>query len=341
VRSGVGAPIAGLLGVAVLLASAGTAFAQAEPIRLILAPIGQSGPYFDLTMRPGERRTLQVELGDAGSHPVAARTYAADVYTIVNGGFGGRHRDEAATGMTTWLNYPTAVVQLRPGHGVRRTFTIAVPRDAPAGEYITTIVLENDIPIPGAGAVNLDQVVRQAVAVVVTVPGPRVPALTIGAASHAIVGMASTVSVAVANPGNVRLKPIVAFTLSDLAGAEVGRARVAMDTFYAWTATTVEMPLVTILPPGQYTIRLRLEDDRSGIVVEEASIPLRVDAPAVVPMMDPLDGESGTAGAGVGHGDGASFLPLPVLIALAVAGGLTGLAVLGVLSRVRLRSRRT
>jgi hypothetical protein len=247
-------------------------------VRLALSPVDQPGRYFDVTMGPGERRTFAVELADPSAVALPARTYAADVYTIVNGGFGGRLRGEPKTAMSTWLDYPDEVVALQPGQPVRRSFDVTVPDAAAPGEYITSIVLEDDAPIQGEGSLVLDQVVRQALAVVVTVPGPRAPELSIGAATQREVAGMSVVSVAVANPGNVRLKPAVEFGLFDATGARVSQATFQMDTFYAWTATFIEVPLAARLLPGAYTVRLSLHDDATGARAGADAIPLIVEA---------------------------------------------------------------
>ena len=312
----------------------GPALAQDVPGRLILAPIGQRGAYFDLTMRPGDRRSLEVELGDASAEPISARTYAADVYTIVNGGFGGRLRDEPATAMTGWLDYPTDVLELHSGDAVRRPFTITVPADAGPGEYITSIVLENAVPIPGAGPVALDQVTRQAVAVVVNIPGPRRPALTIGAAHHDVIAGTSIVSVAVANPGNIRLKPMVGFRLLDAAGHQVSATRFQMDTFYSWTTSTIEVPLASILLPGAYTVSLDLDDAAHDVHVVDSAIPLVVVAAAVagpvvggVPELSSVDQASPPAG--------TNGLPFAIAGLLLAAAAVVALGV-----RVARRNRR-
>ncbi|MEA2610150.1 MAG: hypothetical protein QOJ75_2393, partial [Chloroflexota bacterium] len=173
-----------LLGILVILGVPGAALAEGTQIKLSLLAVDQPKAYFDLTMRPGETRSLDVEIANDGQAPIVARTYAADVYTIVNGGFGGRLHGEPQTGTTRWLDYPSAVLQLSIGKSVRQAFTVAVPAGTGPGEYITSVVLENDQPIVGGGQVALNQVVRQAVGVVVTVPGLRSPALAIGGASH-------------------------------------------------------------------------------------------------------------------------------------------------------------
>jgi len=96
-------------------AAPGAALAGEGGFKLVLAPVDQAGPYFDLTMHPGDTATFKVDLANDGDTGVAARTYATDVFTIINGGYGGRLRDAAQTGATTWLTYATTVLDLPSG----------------------------------------------------------------------------------------------------------------------------------------------------------------------------------------------------------------------------------
>lgn len=326
-----------LLGLAFGALVAPTAASAAEPrIKLALLPVGQAGSYFDLTMRPGETRSLQVDVVNDGPAGLAIRTYASDVYTIVNGGFGGRLRESLRTGMTTWLDYRDTVTTLGAGTSIRRSFDVMVPAAAAPGEYIAGLVLENDKPIPGGGAVGLAEVIRQAVAVVVTVPGPRAPGLAIGGATHMVVAGRSIVSVAVENTGNIRLKPTVGFTLFDAAGHQVSQASLRMDTFYAHTATTVELPLATLLATGAYAIRLSLGDGASGADALAPTIPLVVEA-----LPEPV--ASGGVEPGlidVLGGVGDSQVPLLALVIAAVALFASAIGVLVAIWR-RHRDRRT
>jgi len=313
--------LAGLVG-ALLFSVVGVSGVSADEVKLIFLPVGQPGPYFDVTMRPGEKRAFEVSVGDAAAAPIAIRTYAADVYTIINGGFGGRLRDEARSGMTTWLDYPSATMELRAGEAVQRPFTVTVPLDAGPGEYIASLVLENEEPIHTDGTVSINQFVRQAVAVVVTVPGERLPRLTIGAASHQVVAGRSIASIAVANPGNVRLKPAVGFTLFDASGATISQTRLQMDTFYARTSTVVEVPLAALLLPGAYTIRLSLDDSNEGAAADAEAIPLMVVALAAA-----STAEGGTPDlAAVDQGAGRELkdppLGLVALVGLLVVAGI-------------------
>jgi hypothetical protein len=335
-RGPTGAMIA-LIGMLAMFVAPGAALAGSGGVKLALTPVGSSGLYFDITMRPGETRSLEVELSNAGDAAIAARTYAADVYTIINGGFGGRLRDDAQTGTTKWLDYPTHVLELPAGKVVEQTFTVAVPADAGPGEYITSLVLENDQPISGSGNVALNQIFRTAIAVVVTVPGQRSPGLAIGGATHAVVAGKSVVTIAVENSGNIRLKPAVTFALFDATGAHVSQASFQMDTFYAHTETFVEVPLATLLLRGAYTVRLTLDDAAQGVRADSAAIALVVDA-----VTEAAPGEAAGSGlAGVRQGAGEGQVSLAVLgLVLAAGFVLGGVAIGSIILAVR-RHRRT
>jgi Bacterial protein of unknown function (DUF916) len=316
------------------IAAPAAAFAGDGQVKLALQPVGQTRSYFDLTMRPGETRALHVVLSNTGDTPTIARTYAADVYTIVNGGFGGRLYDEPQTGTTRWLDYPTGGVTLPVGRSTRRSFSVAVPTDARPGEYITSLILESDQPIQGGSAVTLNQVVRQAVGVVVTVPGRRSPGLSIGAASQTVVGGSSVVSVALANTGNIRLKPVAAFVLFDSAGSRISDATVPMGTFYAHTTTSVEVPLAQPLQPGTYTVRLTLEDAIQGAQAEATGITFTVVAP-----VGGVQGGGVVPGlTGVDQGIGVGQISLPLWFVL-LGGALLLVGVFGVLILVLRRGR--
>jgi hypothetical protein len=326
----VGLAVVALLA-AMLVVTAPVAAQAADQVKLALLPVGQPGSYFDLTMTPGETRTLEVAIGNDGEAAIAARTYAADVYTIINGGFGGRLRDQARTGMTVWLDYPTDVLHLTPTERTTRAFTVAVPANAGPGEYISSLVLENDEPVIAGHSLGVDQIYRQAVAVVVTVPGRRVPGLEIGAASHLVVGGTSVVRVAVENSGNIRLKPRVAFTLTDPGGSDISQAAIQMDTFYARTDTFVEFPLAALLRPGTYTVRLAVEDAGHDATATELGLPLVVEGPAVA-----VDAEGVVPGL-FGVIDRATTDPLA---AAALALALAMLVAMAIVSSVLIRRRR-
>jgi Bacterial protein of unknown function (DUF916) len=330
-------PSSVILTALLIIAGQGPAAGQAEepPVALALRPIDQPGPFFDLTMTPGESRALEVEIANVGTAGLAARTYAADAYTIINGGFGVRLRDEPQSGTTLWLDYTTDTIQLPPGEGIRRTFTVTVPAGTPPGEYITSLVLENQDPLRGTGAVAIDQVFRQATAIVVTVPGARLGALEIGAARHTVVAGHSVVAVALENTGNVRLKPAASFAVKDAAGVEVWHTDVPMDSFFAGDATLVEVPIAGLLAPGAYTVALTLDDVAAGVHAADPAIPFTVEPP---PATDPI-AAIGQALTGVLEDARQGRVTLLVMLGALGVSLVTGVVLGSLIIRLRRRGR--
>jgi hypothetical protein len=195
-----------------------------------------------------------------------------------------------------------------------------VPPDAAAGEYITSLVVENEDPVRGSGNVAVDQVVRQAIAVVVTVPGAAVPALEINEANHALAAGNSVVAVGLANTGNVRLQPAGEVVVADSDGREVSRTTVTMESVYAGTATSVEAPQQRLLEPGRYSVRIVL--DYEGGRAEAESLALTVPVVEELPVRTPEDAADGDQPSGNVADNG---VPTWVLI-----GGVVGLLVLGI-----------
>lgn len=289
--------IVSALGLTAFLAfgAAPEALANEPAIRLGITPVDTDGTYFDLTLRAGERQVLRVELANMGTTPVEARTYAADVYTIVNGGFGAELHDEPPTGTTGWLDYPTELLELPAGHGTLRDLTVEVPRDVEPGEYITSLVIENVEPIAGSGAVTINQVNRTAIAVAITVPGPRRPGLDIGDVGHELVNGVSVVSFAVSNSGNVHVKPEGDFTLRAADGRVISQAPVEMGTFFAGTGAIVEVPLAEALNPGDYCGALSLRDPEQEIEAATDCRSFRVETAVAEPSLPQASAPGGAA----------------------------------------------
>ncbi len=235
--------------------------AASEPARLGLTPVGEHGPYFDLTMAAGKAKELSVEVANFGGAEVLARTYAADAYSIVNGGFGAALFGNQPSGTARWLDYRTQELRLKPGGALTVDFEIRVPEGTPPGQYLASLVAENVEAVQGGGgSVAINQVNRVAIAVAIEIPGPRHAAVEIGAVSYKVAAGVSFVSFAVANPGNIHLKPAGEFILRDSARTEIVHTSVAMDSVYAGTDTRLEVPLSPPLGPGVYCAELRLTD---------------------------------------------------------------------------------
>lgn len=249
---------------------------EQQPVKLSLKPVDQPGSYFNLTIEPGQSLQLKAALGNNGSAAIPARTYAADAYSIINGGFGAKDRDSTPTGTTTWLSYPTQVLQLPAGQANIRTFTVTVPAGTAPGEYLSSIILENDVPIQGSGSVVLNQIVRQVVAVSIRVPGPLEPAFTLGSASHKITADRSVIDVQITNTGNSNLKPAGNLVIHDHTGKTISQAPLTMDSLYAHAGTLVETTLAGKLQPGDYTVGITLTDPSTKVSATGTDLPFTV-----------------------------------------------------------------
>jgi hypothetical protein len=230
------------------------------PVKLAIEPVGEHGSFFERSLEPGSSAELIVDLANYGDAIVLARTFAADAYPLINGGFGARLRGEPITRTTTWVDYPTEIVDIEPGRALRRTFTVTVPTDAQPGEYITSIVIENEEPLTSGEGVTFNQFVRAAVAIVVVVPGETEAALQLGDARHSFLDGRSVVAVAIDNVGDLLLRPAGSFTITTDAGTTVDSRQVAMDSVYAHNSTWLEVVLDRSLAPGHYFANVDVTD---------------------------------------------------------------------------------
>ena len=288
-----------LVAAALALGTVTPALAEHEPPRLGLTPIGHDGQFFDLTLRPGDVAELQVEVANFGHDEVQARTYAADAYSIINGGFGAELFGEPLSGTSLWLDYPDREIALGPDDALVIEFSLTVPAVTAPGEYIAAVVAENVDPYRGdAGSVTLDQVNRVAIAVAIDVVGPRAPALEIGAVAHKAAAGTSFVTFEIVNPGNAHLKPMGEFTLRDGANAVLATAPAVMDSVYAGSETLFETPLADVLTPGDYCAELTLTDEKTGAT--DATECMRFTAEPPPPAVT----------GGEGGGEGAQTIPI-------------------------------
>jgi hypothetical protein len=262
------------------------AAAAGDSIRLTIRPAdGDLTSYFKITVEPGQTVRLAAQLGNAGESRTNATTFAADAYTMPNGGFGVRDISAEQSGPTTWVSYPTETFEIEPGASTIREFDVTVPLDTEPGDYLTSLVIQNTDAIDATGAVALDQIVRQFVAIAIDVPGERAPALSIDTVSHDVTAGRSVVAFDVTNTGNRHLQPTGAFLLLDAQDNVIAQRDVAMNQFYAMTGTTFSVALDTLLAPGDYYASLTLTDPgtTSTATFEEAifSVPV-VEVPEAV-----------------------------------------------------------
>lgn len=300
------------------------ALASHEPPRLGLKPVDQEGQYFDLTLDPGAIVELGIEITNFGHDTVLARTYVADAYSLINGGFGAELHGEAPTGPSLWVEFEARELTLADGAEEVIGFVVSVPEDTAPGEYITSLVAENADPYRDAEqpGVEVDQVNRTAVAIAIDVPGPRESELEIGAVAHKSAAGTSFLTFEVINAGDIHVRPSGELTLRGADGAEVAAFELAMDTVYAGTETLLEVVIADSLAPGDYCAELELIDQAADITATTECLEFTVTTaqeagggglpPVLGPIADTVAGNPLLVGLAV------------LAAALAVAAGLYG-----------------
>jgi methionine-rich copper-binding protein CopC len=236
------------------------------------------GSYFQVEIASGKSKKLSVELSNLGDADVRARTYPADAFTLVNGGFGAKLDGEPTSGTTKWINYKAETFTLKAGEVVTREFTLRVPKNAKPGQYLTSIILQPADPTVQGGNIAIKQVSRQALPIAITVPGAETPKLEIGAASYHAGAASRSVQIELANMGNVHITPAGTFVLSRADGSEVVRQDVKLGSIFAGTSTLLQVTLPQPLDPGEYTVALKLTDEKHDLTAQADALPLTVAA---------------------------------------------------------------
>lgn len=275
-------------GASALDAGPATPGAQPPLPSFVFQPANEtSGGYFSLELKPGATQDESVLIGNSGTSPIDARTYAADAFTLDNGGFGLKSNDDPRTGVTTWLDYQSKELTLEPGKGVTVKFTVTTPSDLAPGQYITGLALETAEPIAtggnSSGQLQINQTLRTVIAVLITVPGPITPAFTIGAPTLSQETPTQSLTMPISNTGNILVKPSGNVRVTDASGKTMLTAPVQMGSVYAHDATTLSIALSQPLPKGSYVVSVDLHDAATGASasVSNAKIAARGEATPV------------------------------------------------------------
>ena len=262
------------------------AFAQSTPTatpepdsgpRFVLRPADDvDGSYFTLEAEPGSTHTLKVLLGNTDDEPLTLQTYVADVFTLVNGGYGVREADADVSQTAAWVEYRTETLSLASGEGQEREITVSVPDGTEPGQYIAGIVLQTAEPFEVEGAAMFNQIARKSIAVFITVPGNLEASFQLGTPEMATTVVGPKIVIPVQNSGDILVKPEGEITLADQDGNEVFQQPVFMDSVYAGMSTTLEILLPAALPETDYTVSVALSDEATGTTAksEAASLTL-------------------------------------------------------------------
>ena len=262
-----------------------------------LSPVDSNRGYVEIDAEPGERLVLNLEIKNTGDEAGVARIFAADAITLQNGGYGARSYDAERTGPTNWLEFESEDIELEPDESVVRTVPVEVPDDVTPGEHMSSIVVQDRDPQGSSGegsGIQLDQVTRQAVAILINIDGEREYGMELGEAEHRVGGQNSTARIEVANTGNTMIRPDQGeFRLEDDTGFVMLERDASMRVIYAGHDTHFALNLGERLEPGDYYVSLTLNDKERGVSASAERLHLHVEEP---PEPDAADEGSGVTG---------------------------------------------
>lgn len=251
-----------------------------QPSIAFYATGDSEGSFFDAELKPGESTDFSVVLGNNGQVDFEAVTYAADAYTIRNGGFGLRYSDAEPSGPTTWLDYPTENFTATTGKTKERTFAVTVPKGTAPGEYVTGIAMQTADPVneaPQEGMFRFDQYYRTVIPIRIIVPGDLAPSIDIGEATFVVEGGVPAISIPITNTGNLQTQPSGEIRVTDSTGNIVLSAPVQMGKIYGGHDTALWIGLATPLPEGTYSVAVQL-DDKNAQISASAEVDLVVES---------------------------------------------------------------
>lgn len=209
------AALAALLALSLLPLAAAPAVAATDDgdltwgVRPSSATQGAQRDNYAYTLDPGGQVTDAIVVTNHDeAAPLELDIYAADGYTTGSGQLDLLPRDEASSGLGTWVQLSSTHLSIAPRASVDVPFTLTVPADATPGDHVGGIV--TSVSTTGDSGVSVDR--RLGIRIAARVAGDLAPALAIenpaltyDASANPFGAGSATVRYTVRNTGNVAL----------------------------------------------------------------------------------------------------------------------------------------
>lgn len=286
-----------------------TPAATPVPLQFGIYPVGDfENRYFEVEMEAGASMQLTAGIINAGGESISLRTFAADAVNPPNGGFAAETEEDVPAGPTLWLDYPAETFELAPGEDREISFTVTVPEGTAPGQYVTALVVRTEVAIAVPGSEIFQQIIRGAVSVEITVPGPVTPGFVLGEPLFSTETAVRSLNVPVTNTGNVLVKPAGTLVVTTPEGDEVLTSLVEMGSVYGGSSTTIQVSLPEQFQNGDYLVSANLTDEATGATASIADAPIAlvateeeeaatfaVESVSITPNADPIQFANVTA----------------------------------------------
>jgi sugar lactone lactonase YvrE len=269
--------------IAAALALSGTGQAQAAGTGFGARPAHGNAAYIVATVAAGASHRSAVVVTSTSRRALHLSVYAVDGETGAASGAVYSTRDRGEHGAARWLSTPVSHIVVRPGREVTIPFGIRVPRNAPPGDHLAGVALEEPAGRASKGRVSVTTVFRQVVGVLVRVPGAAVfqPQLT-SAVVHALPNGQAGVRLGLVDAGNLLGKPLLEVTL-DGPGGYARTVDRKLDTVLPGDRISYDVAWPESLAPGIYTVSARASGANSTSVLHTSLRVAHRLGPKVVP----------------------------------------------------------
>jgi hypothetical protein len=264
-----------------LLAGAGAVAADDAPQFGIRPanPDPATGGYFVLKGQLGQTLEDAVIVANPGTMPIKVALYPVDAVSGQSGGAVYLGNSDARKDVGAWISLETSQVEVPPQQQATVKFSVAIPRDARAGQHLGGIAAQLDrgntagTAQAGGASFGITTVTRALAAVLVNVGGdPGPPSLRVTGAQMAQVDGLPTLTLSLVNDGASLLKAQGDVTMMDATGKPVLTSKVALDTLVP--QTTIAYPVQADPPslPGTYRVHVSLDFGGAAPAVYDGNV---------------------------------------------------------------------
>lgn len=238
--------------------------------------VGDNQSHYVMDGSKGGSRTFSFVFENVGDYETKITVYPSDQLTAKNGGSIYTPVEEKATLYGTWLNEDRYDFTLQPDEKQKVDYTITVPDNLEAGQYIAVVAAQETLPDRSESLeIGGDQVgasVKSAMSlgkqIVVNVKETESKkSIDIDSMSFAYSsGGIPEVSVKLKNTGTILQKPK---TTVQITGKDGKTYPVLLYTnslsFYGGTTQTVQIPFSDVIPEGDYEATVSVEYDTDTV----------------------------------------------------------------------------
>lgn len=240
---------------------------------------------FSYTVDAGETVEDALTVFNYSNVPMTFRIYASDAFNNDTGAFDILTSDQQPSDVGSWVQIEQEFISLPPNTQATIPITLNVPIDAAPGDHAGAIVASNTAEGEEVNGAAVDVERRTGSRIYLRVNGPLQPDLSVASVSTSYrqsanpFGGSADVTYRIENRGNVRLG---------------GAAKLTVAGLFGLAGTTVELPDIPELLPGQEVTLTATVDDVPALFLLRSTVEVIPASPDGVSNLEPSSGSAST-----------------------------------------------